>query len=51
VPFFSKTVEEDPLGPDELDPGAVLWPDHEVVPFHNLHPVTGKPVVPGGQAT
>ena len=47
-PFASKTFPEDPLGPDALatEPYRVLWPDTSVVPFHYVHPVTGKPVVP-----
>ncbi|HEX7761320.1 MAG TPA: nuclear transport factor 2 family protein [Caulobacteraceae bacterium] len=44
VPFLDKTVPEDPTGPDELKQDAWLWPTHKVVPFHNLHPVTGKPI-------
>jgi len=48
VPFFSTTYPEDPLGPDTLatEPHRVLWPETSVVPFHCVHPVTGKPVVP-----
>jgi hypothetical protein len=43
VPFFSETYPKDPLGPDELmKPTPVLWPETEVVPFHYVHPVTGK---------
>jgi hypothetical protein len=46
VPFFSRTIHDgDPHGPDELME-AWLWPDRKVVPFHNVHPVTGKPLVP-----
>lgn len=45
VAFFTKTVAEDPLGPDELDPNVWLWPDHKVFAFHCPHPVTGKEVV------
>ena len=47
-PFASKTYPEDPIGPDALatEPYRVLWPDTSVVPFHYVHPVTGKPVVP-----
>ena len=47
VPFLATTVADgDPVGPDELIPDTWLWPQHRVVPFHNLHPVTGKPVIP-----
>jgi hypothetical protein len=47
-PFASKTYPEDPLGPDAIatEPHRVLWPDTSVVPFHNPHPVTGRPIVP-----
>jgi carotenoid cleavage dioxygenase len=45
VPFFSEVFPKDPLGPDELmQPTPVLWPDHDVLPFHYLHPVTGRPI-------
>ncbi|HXX20715.1 MAG TPA: nuclear transport factor 2 family protein [Candidatus Acidoferrum sp.] len=45
VPAFSKTYPEDPNGPDELTSRrASFWPENEVVPFHYVHPVTGKPV-------
>jgi len=47
VPFFEKTLADgDPLGPDELDPTVWLWPQHRVLPFHSVHPVTGAPIVP-----
>ncbi|WP_417320090.1 nuclear transport factor 2 family protein [Emcibacter sp.] len=48
VPFLSETYPADPAGPDELIPRdeIFLWPTHKVVPFHNLHPVTGEPIVP-----
>lgn len=46
VPFLDKTIPEDPTGPDELKDDVWLWPTHKVVPFHNLHPVTGEPIVP-----
>lgn len=39
------TYPEDPLGPDELH--AVppkIWPQTFCVPFHYVHPVTGKPI-------
>jgi hypothetical protein len=46
VPFFSKTFQDgEPTGPDELM-DAWLWPERQVVPFHNAHPVTGKPMAP-----
>jgi hypothetical protein len=46
VPFFSKTYGEgEAFGPDELM-DAWLWPERKVVPFHNAHPVTGKPMAP-----
>jgi len=45
VPAFSKIFPEDPNGPDELTSRrASFWPENEVVPFHYLHPVTGKPI-------
>jgi hypothetical protein len=45
VPPFSKTFPEDPNGPDELMPRrASFWPENELVPYHYLHPVTGKPI-------
>ena len=39
------TYPEDPLGPDELhaEPPRI-WPQTYCVPFHYVHPVTGKPV-------
>jgi SnoaL-like domain len=46
VPFLSKTCPEDPTGPDVVKDDVWLWPTHKVVPFHNLHPVTGQPIVP-----
>jgi hypothetical protein len=50
VPLFSKTYPEDPTGPDALiEPKPVLWPEAEVVPFHYVHPVTGKPWQPAGK--
>ena len=43
VPLFTRTFPEDPLGPDALvELKHVLWPDTAVVPFHYVHPVTGK---------
>jgi len=45
VPPFSKTYPEDPNGPDELIARhASFWPENKVVPFHYVHPVTGRPV-------
>jgi carotenoid cleavage dioxygenase len=44
VPFLDTTLPEDPTGPDELKDDVWLWPTHKVVPFHNVHPVTGKPI-------
>jgi hypothetical protein len=46
VPFFDKVFPDDPTGPDELITDVWLWPTRKVVPFHNVHPVTGKPIVP-----
>jgi hypothetical protein len=41
----AQTYPDNPLGPDELVPGALApWPDTQVVPFHYVHPVTGKRV-------
>jgi len=46
VPFFTKTKSDgEETGPDELM-DAWLWPERKVVPFHNAHPVTGKPMAP-----
>ena len=47
-PFASKTYPEDPVGPDAIatEPHRKLWPETPVVPFHYVHPVTGKPIVP-----
>jgi hypothetical protein len=45
VPPFSKTFPEDPNGPDELMARrASFWPENELVPYHYVHPVTGKPI-------
>ncbi|MEH6660105.1 MAG: nuclear transport factor 2 family protein [Parasphingorhabdus sp.] len=48
VPFLDTAYPEDPTGPDEIKPreDLWLWPTHKVVPFHNVHPVTGKPIQP-----
>ncbi len=44
--FWSKAFPEDPMGPDEIVPAdSKFWPETSLVPFHYLHPVTGKPVV------
>lgn len=45
VPFLNTTYPEDPTGPDELKDDVWLWPTHKWVPYHNPHPVTGKPIV------
>lgn len=43
-PFFKKTYPEDPHGPDEISAERpAFWPDTAIVPFHYLHPVTGRP--------
>ena len=48
VPNATVTYPEDPFGPDELIENAPeLWPNTEVVPFHYVHPVTGRPVGDG----
>ena len=45
VPAFSKTYPEEQNGPDELIPRrASFWPENQIVPFHYVHPVTGKPI-------
>jgi carotenoid cleavage dioxygenase len=47
APFFTKTVADDPLGPDEISDAAFpSWPETDLVPFHYVHPVTGEPIVP-----
>ena len=43
VPFLDTIYPEDPSGPDLLKADVWLWPTHKVVPFHNVHPVTGEP--------
>jgi len=47
-PYASKTYPEDPAGPDAIATEAhrKLWPETPVIPFHYVHPVTGKPIVP-----
>ncbi|MFZ1991138.1 MAG: nuclear transport factor 2 family protein [Alphaproteobacteria bacterium] len=35
-----------PSGPDEVDNSVRLWPHTDIVPFHYVHPVTGKPWTP-----
>jgi carotenoid cleavage dioxygenase len=46
-PFFTKTWPEDPGGPDLIEAAPFpSWPETDVVPFHYVHPVTGKPIVP-----
>jgi len=45
IPMPKKCFPEDPLGPDELiDPPPRLWPATDIVPFHYVHPVTGRPI-------
>jgi len=45
VPPFDKLFPENPLGPDELlTESRELWPNTDVVPFHYVHPVTGRPI-------
>lgn len=45
VPLLTTTYPEDPYGPDELaDQMPLRWPEHEVMPFHCPHPVTGRPI-------
>ena len=45
APLFSATFPQEPLGPDELlAEGPQLWPENRVVPFHYVHPVTGRPL-------
>ncbi|KAF5677462.1 hypothetical protein FCIRC_6734 [Fusarium circinatum] len=44
VPLFKETYPANPQGPDELWEGGDLWPDTRVVPFHYVHPVTGRQV-------
>ncbi len=46
VPFLETAYPEDPTGPDVLKTDVCLWPTHRVVDFHNVHPVTGKPIKP-----
>ncbi|MBN1320019.1 MAG: nuclear transport factor 2 family protein [Thermoleophilia bacterium] len=44
-PRFETAFPDDPLGPDELEVRQPLrWPEHEVLPFHCVHPVTGRPI-------
>ena len=46
MPLLKTTYPDDPLGPDELtDDPPLRWPEHEVMPFHCVHPVTGEPIV------
>ncbi|TXC06979.1 hypothetical protein FocTR4_00002385, partial [Fusarium oxysporum f. sp. cubense] len=44
VPLFKETYPANQQGPDDLWEGADLWPDTRVVPFHYVHPVTGRQV-------
>lgn len=49
VSLLTKTYPEDPAGPDALiEPKPALWPETQVVPFHYVHPVTGKTWQPPG---
>jgi hypothetical protein len=42
-PFFKDVFPKDPVGPDEVTlPAPAFWPATDVVPFHYVHPVTGK---------
>lgn len=41
VPGFTTTFPTDRLGPDEIIPDHMLWPDTRVVPFHYQHPISG----------
>ena len=46
-PFFTKTVAEDPFGPDFIEDNPHRsWPETPLAPFHYVHPVTGQPIVP-----
>ena len=45
VPFPKITYPQDPTGPDALIEAHWLWPTHKLVPFHMVHPVTGKAIV------
>jgi hypothetical protein len=48
APNSTVTYPEDRFGPDELlENPPQLWPNTEVVPFHYVHPVTGKSIVIG----
>jgi hypothetical protein len=50
VSLFGRTYPEDPVGPDALiEPKPALWPETQVVPFHYVHPVTGKTWQPSGK--
>ncbi len=40
---LDKTYPENPIGPDELMAETpAFWPETRIVPFHYVHPVTGK---------
>ena len=46
-PFLTETYPDDPNGPDEINEDAhPSWPETDLVPFHYVHPVTGKPIIP-----
>ena len=44
LPMLGKLYPEDPIGPDEIraGPTPTVWPATRKVPFHFVHPVTGK---------
>lgn len=44
VANYTRTFPDDPRGPDELTEPPPRWPQQGIMPFHYLHPVTGKPV-------
>ena len=45
IPMAKTLYPKDPLGPDALiDPPPRLWPATDIIPFHYVHPVTGKPI-------
>jgi hypothetical protein len=45
VPLGKDLFPKDPLGPDAfIEPRPRLWPATDIVPFHYVHPVTGKPI-------
>jgi SnoaL-like domain len=44
IKFDARCYPENPEGPDVALDEKMLWPDTRCVPFHYVHPVTGKPV-------